>query len=92
MLLWWIDGKATRFVSHDKLRSIYTAHFKGADLARLPPEAHDPGLSRCAVAADGDEQKRPKMKKTTAAAMKFSLSPHRTTRRLGMAIYPPRGD
>jgi len=39
MLLWWLDGEATRFVSHDKLKSIYDTHFKGSDLARLPPTA-----------------------------------------------------
>ncbi len=39
MLLWWLDGEATRFVSHDKLKSIYATHFKGSDLARLPPTA-----------------------------------------------------
>jgi integrase len=39
MLLWWLDGEATRFVSHDKLKSIYATHFKGNDLARLPPTA-----------------------------------------------------
>jgi len=32
LLLWWLDGEATRFVSHDKLKSIYVTHFKGTDL------------------------------------------------------------
>lgn len=39
MLLWWLDGEAARFVSHDKLKSIYATHFKGTDLVRLPPKA-----------------------------------------------------
>jgi integrase len=43
MLQWFLDGEATRFVSHDKLKSIYTTHFKDSDLARLPPTAVTPG-------------------------------------------------
>jgi Phage integrase family len=39
MLRWWLDGEATRFVSHGNLDSIYRTHFKDSDLVRLPPTA-----------------------------------------------------
>ncbi len=50
MLLGWLDGESTRFVSHDRLKSIYATHFKGTISScchrrRLRPDASRPSCS-----------------------------------------------